>query len=210
MPSNTLTTLNTTFDNKKIFQMIDNYIYLYHLDTFIVLPAYADQINDSTQVTFSSSTPLSRSAPIYSYSNSGPRSVAFNFTLHRDMMTQINYGVSNAKFDNSLNDDYVDFMIKAVQAAALPKYSVKQKMVNPPIVAVRMGDDIFIKGVISGNVQVGYSLPILRNGKYAQVSISFSINEIEPYDANLALQNGSFRIPRTLDRNTWKTTSIVI
>lgn len=185
------------------YQMIDNYIYLYHLNTFIILPAYPDSITDSLPVSFSQSTPLSRSAPIYSYSNSGPRSIQFTFRLHRDMMTQINYNLSNANLE--FNDDYVDFIIRAMQAVALPKYDATTKLVNPPIVAVRLGNDIFIKGIISGNISVTYNYPILANGKYAVVDISFNVSEIDPYDAETVVQTGSFRgLSTTLERNLWK------
>ena len=57
------------------FDMPDNYIYFYHLDQFIMLPLYADSVQDTMAVNFETSTPLSRSAPIYSYRNSGPRTV---------------------------------------------------------------------------------------------------------------------------------------
>lgn len=186
------------------YQMIDNYIYLYHTDTLIIIPAYsADAINDSMQVKFADSTPLARSAPIWSYSGSGPRSLTVAFKLHRDMMTQIN--IQNTKANVELNDDYVDLMIKQVQAAALPAYAASKKMVNPPIVALRLGEDIFIKGIISGAVSVSYEPPILTNGKYANVMIGFSINEIDPYDAESVMKYGSFRgLSTSLERRVWK------
>ena len=99
---------------EKIFQMIDNYIYLYHVDEFIVIPTFPDSITDTLSANFNSSTPLSRSAPIYSYASSGPRTMQINLDLHRDMMTQINYGVSNATV--AMGDDYIDTLIKYVQA----------------------------------------------------------------------------------------------
>lgn len=171
------------------FQMINNYLYLYHLDKFIILPEYAEDINDTSQASFPSSTPLSRSAPIYSYANSGPRTVTVKFTFHREMMKQINY--NNNSF---ITDDYVDELIKQVQACVLPTYSVSAKMVNPPIVALRMGEDVFIKGVINGSVGLTYSVPILENGKYAVVSFSLTISEIDPYDAETITKIGSYRL----------------
>lgn len=219
MPSTTLTTLNSLQDREMhIYNMIDNYIYLYHIDTFIVLPGYADSVSDTIAVNFAQNTPLSRSAPIYSYSNSGPRTVQFSFSLHRDMMTQINYGVSNAPVGSSngaitspeskLNDDYVDFMIKAIQAAALPSYAVAQKMVNPPIVALRMGNDIFIKGVITGGIGLTYKAPILSNGKYSTIDLSLTIAEVEPYDAESVVTDGSFRgLNTTLERRIYAATT---
>lgn len=187
----------------KIFNMIDNYIYLYHTDTFIVIPAYPENFSDSMRVEYSTETPLSRSAPIFSYSSSGPRSIRVNIKMHREMMKQINYGVSNAKV--SMDDDYVDLLIKQIQAAALPAYYAESKMVDPPIVAVRFGNEIFCKGVISGDVTVNYDLPILPNKKYAQVELDFTLNEIEPYDAFTVQQMGSFRgLSEDLERKIYK------
>ena len=183
--------------------MIDNYIYLYHVDQFIVIPTFPDSLTDSLSVNFNKSTPMSRSAPIYSYSDSAPRSLQINLDLHRDMMTEINYGVSNLTL--ATGDDYVDTLIKQIQAAALPNYGASQKMVDPPMVAVRFGNDVFIKGVVSDGVSVTYQLPILENNKYAHVSVSFTVEEIDPYDAKTVMQTGSFRgIDTTLERNIWR------
>ena len=187
----------------RIFTMIDNYIYLYHTDTFIIIPAYPDNFTDSMRVEFSTETPLMRSAPIFSYSSSGPRTIDVQITMHREMMQQINYGVSNAKV--GIHDDYVDELIKQIQAAALPTYSASSKMVDPPIVAVRFGNEIFCKGVVSGDVRVTYDLPVLQNGKYAQVGLGFTIMEVDPYDALTVQQVGSFRgLDTTLERRLWK------
>lgn len=185
-------------------KMIENYLYMYHTDTFIVLPTYPETITDTLNSTFSETAILSRSAPIYSYSYSGPRQVQITLSLHRDMMTQINYGVSNITLE--LGDDYVDTIIKQLQAIALPKYMASEKMVNPPMVAVRFGNDIFIKGIVNGGVSVTYSLPILSNGKYAQVQISFTVSEVDPYDAETVMTQGSLRgVSRTLERRLYKT-----
>jgi hypothetical protein len=36
----------------------------------------------------------------------------------------------------------------------LPKYDYGNKMINPPMVAVRFGNEFFIKGVVQGGVTV--------------------------------------------------------
>lgn len=195
------------------YGMIDNYLYLFHTNEIIVIPSFADSITDNLQANFNSETPLSRSAPIYSYQSSGPRSIQVEFNLHRELMREINYRVSTVKPD--AGDDYVDYMIKAVQASALPEYDMAQKMVNPPIIALKLGNDIFIKGVITGQVGVTYNYPIIpgtnadgsRNdsiSKYANVRIGFGVNEIEPYQASDVMRDGSFRgLPKTLERFTY-------
>lgn len=185
-------------------KMIENYIYLYHLDTFVVLPTYPESISETLNSTFAETSILARSAPIYSYSYSGPRTITFNLYLHRDMMTQINYGTSKIKVE--IGDDYVDTIIKQLQAVALPKYAANSKMVNPPMVAVRLGNDLFIKGVVNGGITTTYSLPILSNGKYAQVQLSFTVSEVDPYDAETVVTQGGLRgLSRTLERNLFKT-----
>lgn len=187
------------------YAMIDNYIYLFHTQTMIVVPAFADSVTDNLSCTYVQSTPLSRSAPIYSYQSSGPRTLRFEFNLHRDMMKEINYGISNVSdLDMPDNDDYVNFMIKAIQAAALPSYEAATKAVNPPVVAVRLGGDIFIKGVVTGGVSVTYGYPILEGGHYANVRIGLDVAEIDPYQASDVIKEGSYRgLPKTLERFTY-------
>lgn len=184
-------------------RLIDNYIYIYHIDQFVILPSWPDSIQDSLGSTFIESTPLSRSAPIFSYSHSGPRSMQINLRLHRDMMQQVNTGISNLNIE--IGDDYVDTIIKCMQACALPNYKDASKMVDPPMVAVRFGNDIFVKGIINQGVTVTYSGPILANNKYALIDIGFTITEIDPYDANTVMQTGSFRgLDKTLEKRLYK------
>lgn len=193
----------------KTFSMIDNYIYLYHTDTLIALPLYPESINDTMNINYSEETPMSRSAPIYSYSSSGPRSFQVELPLHRDMMNEINLVSSNLKIDELQEEDYVDLMIRQLQSAALPRYAASEKMVDPPVVAVRFGSSIFCKGVINGPVSTVHSGPILsyRDGseKYALVTVGFSIFEIDPYDAeSVTLQGGYRGLSTTLERRIWK------
>ena len=184
------------------YNMIENYIYLYHVQQFIVIPTYPESLTDTLNVEFTSSTPMSRSAPIYSYSNSGPRSISVKLDLHRDLMTLVNRDVSNVPV--SVSEDYIDVLIKQIQAIALPVYGATEKMVNPPMVAVRFGNDIFIKGVVTGAVGVDYMLPILDSNKYAHVAVSFTVSEVDPYDAQQVMTSGSFRgFDSSLERNIW-------
>lgn len=171
-----------------------NYIYLYHLDEYIFLPTYPDSIVDTLQSTFAQTQALSRSAPVFSYSNSGPRSIAFQFQLHRDLLDEVNgNGLSNARLE--VGEDYTNAMIRKIQSVALPKYVAESSTVVPPMVAVRIGagEDIFIKGVVIGGVTVAYQPPILDNGQYALVNIGFTVYEIDPYDAETVAELGSFR-----------------
>lgn len=209
---NTPVTKDNTYagSTSRVFTMIDNYIYLYHTDTLIAIPTYPESISDSMAVTFNQATLLSRSAPIFSYANSGPRSLTIDLHLHRDMMNSVNATSSNLNVPNLQDEDYVDILVKQLQAATLPRYAAAEKMVNPPIVAVRFGNDIFCKGVVEGAVTTTYSGPILRTDKYAEVFINFTMYEIDPYDADSVMSQGHFRgLSSDLERRIWKTTPTV-
>lgn len=221
--------------------VIDNYIYLYHTETVILLPVFPESIADNTSTTFSETPILGRSAPIYTYSSSGPRQVEINLKLHRDMLNDINTSNNIVSYSHKdkpellkkvKRDDYMEVLIAELQSAALPVYEASKKLINPPIVAIRIGDEIFCKGVIQGGVRVNYSGPILANneydingeiikttdtygnrinkvgkGKYALVDIGFSIYEIDPYDAVGVASSGSFRgLSKSLERNIYKVT----
>ena len=194
--------------------VINSYIYLYHLDKFVVLPDYPESINDSLQSSFAETNALSRTAPVFSYKHSGPRTVStVSLELHRDMMETLNKDISNLKNNvvDLSGDDYVDTLIKYLQAAALPKYneySTGSKTVIPPMVALRFGNDIFIKGIINSAIQITYRKPILYNDKYAVVTVGFSISEVDPYDAETVLTAGSFRgITRTFKDGIYSSTA---
>ena len=183
----------------KNFRLIENYIYLYNIDQFAIIPVYPESISDSMSASFAQTSPLARSAPIYSYQSSGPRVVRFSITLHRDMFYQINW--ENSTLQTDMSNDYVDTLENRLQACALPQYSSAEKMVDPPMVAVRFGNDIYIKGVVTGSVSVDYSPPILETNKYAVVTIGFEVSEVDPYDASMVAQAGSFRgLDKSLER----------
>jgi len=179
--------------------IFNSYIYFYHLEKYCILPDYPETINDALQASFASQNALARTAPVFSYENSGPRVVSsVSLKLHRDMMEGLNFNVSNLKDDvvDFSGDDYVDTLIKYLQASCLPKYneySSGSKAVIPPMVAIRFGNDIFIKGVVTGGITLTYEKPILWNDKYAVVNVSFSVSEVDPYDAETVVNEGSFR-----------------
>ena len=192
---------------------IKNYIYLYHLDKFCVLPDCPESVTDNMPSNFASTNALARTAPVFSYQNSGPRQVTVSLKFHRDMLNDINRHVSNLK-ENVIDfsgDDYVDTLVKYLQSMALPKYneySSGAKTVIPPMVAVRFENDIFIKGVVSSGVQVTYTKPVLSDGKYALVDVTFTVSEVEPYEADYVAQQGSFRgLLRTFKNGVYKDTS---
>ena len=187
-----------------------NYIYLYHTDTLVILPSCPEQVSDTTSVSFAQTMPMSRTAPIYSYQNTGPRQVQFSLTLHRDMMSQIN--LFNSRINLQMGEDYIDNLINQVQSIAYPRLNASAKMVDPPMVAVRIGSDIFCKGIINNSVGVTYKLPIIRTedgkDKYSIVDLTFTVSEVDPYDADTVAMVGSYRgLSETLEKRIWKTSS---
>ena len=166
----------------------DNFIYFHHTGDKIVIPVDPEAITDSMSAGWASSTPLSRSAPIYSYQNSGPRSVQLVFDLHRDLMKQFNPGEKDA----------VELLIKYLEECVLPTYKETAKVVNPPIVSVKIRDEIYIKGIVT-NVGKNYKLPIINYGKknpifkYALVNVNFGVQEITPIDASIVRNIGGYR-----------------
>lgn len=177
------------------FNMIlpDCYIYISHLDLpeeskYWQLPGYPDEITDQMNSTFSENSALGRTAPVYTYSSSGPRTVNLSLNFHRDMFDEM---VSNVTPRDG--EDKAESFIHALQAIAVPKYNLSNKAIEPPLVAVRLGHEVFIKGIVNGGISVTYGKPILVNEKYATVKVSFSITEVDPYDATTVFQNGSFR-----------------
>ena len=172
----------------------DNYIYISHLDEkfqFWKLPTWPDTVNDTMTSTFTPTNALGRTAPVYTFSNSGPRTVQIGISLHRDLMDEVNIGISNVFLGEG--EDYVDNLLKALQAIAVPKYNLQNKAIEPPLVAIRLSNEIFIKGIVSGSIGIAYSKPILSNGKYARVELSITVSEVDPYDATTVFKNGGFR-----------------
>lgn len=182
-------------NNDNIFDRIlpDCYLYISHLDLpeeqkYWQLPGYPEEVTDQMNSTFESASALGRSAPVYTFSNSGPRTIQISLNFHRDMFEEMPSNVTPRD-----GEDKAESFIHALQAIAVPKYNLSNKAVEPPLVAVRLGREIFIKGVVTSGISVTFGKPILVNEKYATVKISFTITEVDPYDASTIFQNGSFR-----------------
>ena len=179
----------------------DCYLYISHLDEdhkFWMLPGYPDSVTDHMSSNFHDSSALGRSAPVYTFSSSGPRTVNINLKFHRDMFEDINRHLHPELSEESREEQYpssdlAEQFIHALQAIALPKYNLSNKAIEPPLVAIRLGQEVFIKGIVSGGVSVTYNKPILVNEKYAELVVSFTVSEVDPYDASTVFKNGSFR-----------------
>ena len=189
-------TTSFTEEETKNRTLPDCYIYISHLDgineiQYWRLPQYPEDITDQMTSTFADQNALGRSAPVYTFSSSGPRQVSFNLEFHRDMVDELNIGFSNVVLKDG--EDHSDKLIAALQAIALPKYNLTNKAIEPPLVAIRLGRQVFIKGVVTSGITINYKKPILANEKYAVIGIGFTVSEVDPYDASTVYTNGSFR-----------------
>jgi hypothetical protein len=179
--------------NDDIFSRIlpDCYLYISHLDEefkYWQLPGYPDEVTDHMSSSFSENTALGRSAPVYTFSSSGPRTINISLNFHRDMFEEMPSNVTPRD-----GEDKAESFIHALQAIAVPKYNLSNKAIEPPLVAVRLGREVFIKGVVTSGIDVTFGKPILVNEKYATMKVSFTISEVDPYDSSTVFKNGSFR-----------------
>ena len=107
------------------------------------------------------------------------------------LFLDLNMNWSNSKL--GYGEDYVDNLLHALQAIAVPKYNLSNKAIEPPLVGLRVINEIFIKGVVTNSISVQYQKPIFANGKFAQIDLGIDIQEVDPYDAQTIYTNGSFR-----------------
>jgi hypothetical protein len=178
-----------------------NYIYISHLDQgaqYWWLPCCPDKITDSMESRFEPTSALGRSAPVYTYSSSGPRTVNVDLRFRIDDLDEENIG--NPSLANLRAGEYgIDALVRALQAISVPKYNASNKAIEPPLVALRLSNEVFIKGIVTSAIQVTYELPIIYGDRYAVVSLALSISEVDPYDSTAVFTNGSFRgVVRTL------------
>ena len=102
--------------------------------------------------------------------------------------------------------NYVDILVNQLRAVVLPRYAASEKLVDPPVIAVKFGSDFFCKGIVNNSLSITYSGPILTNNKYALITISFTITEIDPYDAESVMTLGGYRgLSTTLEKDIYKT-----
>ena len=163
----------------------ENYVYFHHTNTKIIIPVDPISVSDITPAHWSSSTPLSRTAPIYSYQSSGPRNVQVQFMLHRDLCNEY----------NNVGYDAVEVLINNLDQMVLPDYNSMGKIVNPPLVSLKLRDEIFIKGVVSSSSHT-FEVPIINYGgknKYAVVTLNFGVDEVTPYSASILPSIGQYR-----------------
>lgn len=177
-------------------ELIEAYVYIFHLDKKFNIPVTPDQIQNQSSIQFSQESILGRSAPQVTFSSAGPRTQNVQLVLHRQLFA----------LENNSDENAVDDLINALAACALPTYNSDLKAIVPPSLLIRFGNESCIEGVLQSDIQVISSGPWLKNGKMAQVTITFNVLEVQPFSADYAYQNGFLRsISTDLSRSSiWK------
>ena len=176
-----------------------NVLYISHLDKeyqYWILPSTPTTITDTMTSSFQETNALGRSAPVLTYSNSGPRRVQISLSFRIDDFADKNANNKSIKKGccrPEIGEYEHDGFLRALQSVSLPKYDMSNKAVEPPLVALRLSNEVFIKGVITSDINVTYGLPIIYGNRYASVEVGFTITEVDPYDAATVFTNGSFR-----------------
>lgn len=155
----------------------DNYIYSHHTKQIYRLPMYPEAVNDAISAIYQTTTILARSAPIQSWTSSGPRSVRFSLLLHRDLDYE---GLTEAQIEMGQTVGDINRLFEEYQSLSLPNYS-SPMLVEPPMITVRLGKNIRITGI--PDISLVNKLPINSDGIYQVGEFSFEIREIDPYDA---------------------------
>lgn len=130
------------------------------------MPCYPTSLSDSAQISYNSNTIFGTTQPFMNYERSGPRTVSASFSLHREMC--------NESLGTLAGTSKVDNIIKAVQACAYPIDSGGIEGVRS---SLQVGKQLYISGIIDGNISVGYSGPII-DGKYNVCDFSITITEV--------------------------------
>ena len=125
------------------------------------IPCYPKSVSDSLQVQFNSDSLFTSTEPYFVFHHSGPRTIQVGFQFHREMR-----GIDN--------DGYIDTIVNALKASVYP---VNDGWMGSEIILI-VGNDVYIRGIISGSVGVSYSGPII-DGKYNVIDVNFSIEEVQ-------------------------------
>ena len=197
-------------------QSLSAYIYIYHLGLQFNIPTIPDSFNDSLGIQFEATPVLGRSAPQQTFTSAGPRSIQVSLKFHRQIFALENPqlgtltqskkvlmpDVATGELVEYKATDAADVFINALQALSVPKYTDAAKSIVPPSLFVRFGDEIAIRGVPSGFQKIS-SGPWLKSNKQAEVTITFTVTEVEPYSAQYVAQNGGLRgLSTTLERSS--------
>ena len=195
---------------------IPAYVYIYHMGLAFNLPALPDSIQDSMPVSFNQEQVLARSAPQITFTNAGPRTQQATIRIHRHLFCIENQhiNIDTGKYYLNTVDpatgemikvqpkDAADFFINALLTLSLPKYTDTTKAIVPPSLLLRYGNESCIRGVPSGFSKTASGV-WLKSGKMSEISLNFTITEVEPFSAQYVAKNGTLRsLSTTLQRGS--------
>lgn len=139
-------------------------------DSSVDIPAYPETISDPKSATYNTMPDvLYQYEPWYTYSNSGPRQMSFEFHLHRQMWT------------GDETDGKANQMIRFIEASLYPKYA--GSAVYSDTVTLYVKGKPLIHGILS-NTEVRWSGPIGRDGFYLEFTLTLSISEVSTRPLN--------------------------
>lgn len=128
------------------------------------IPAYPESIKDPRMATYvTMPDTLYQYEPWYTYSNSGPREVTFEFHLHRQMWT------------GNETDGQANQMIRFIQASTYPRY--KGSSVVSDVCTLYIKGSPYIRGIVT-SAEVEWLGPIGIDGYYLEFNLAVTFVEI--------------------------------
>lgn len=162
----------------------------------IELPMTPPQVSDSNSANYAQQTILSRSAPVYSYISTGPRTISVSIKVHREMMDNMDYSSYNLGSADYKSLDTIrkergslEVLTDCLQLIVTPTYT-NSTMVIPPKITLKL-ENLKITGIVR-SLQSTWELPVV-NDEYSVVTHNLSIEEIDPYDSSSILRLGGYR-----------------
>lgn len=134
------------------------------------IPAYPEEIDDGRHASYTQMPDLLyQYEPWNVYQSSGPRSIAFEWNLHRDMWSADH------------NDGLANDLIRFCEAQCYPRFS--GSAVIPPMVTLYIHGSPFITGIMTDQSTKWFG-PILDDGWYGAFTLSLTITEVSSQALN--------------------------
>lgn len=139
------------------------FIVIYHnnmdIGKVFQIPCYPEDISESTSADWSPQTPLGRSSPLSSYSNTSFRTFGISMKLHREMCNG--------------DEEYIDNLLAELRKSVYPEYNSRGLM--PPTTIVQFGK-FRAKGYVT-SITYNWQKPII-DGCYQVCDVSLSFVDV--------------------------------
>lgn len=130
-------------------------------------PVYPEEISDNAKANYTTMPEIIyQYEPWQLYTSSGPRTMTYNFTFHRDMWT------------GDHRDGKANELIRFCMANCYPEYN--GSAVHTAYSTLYMNGKVLIKGIIT-DVQVNWSGPMGLDDFYLVCRLSLTFIEVSPY-----------------------------